>query len=88
MKPMKSKPLRSSKLSKSSDALDVMSLELMREDFPALGQFMRVARLPGNFFCTEPPADTLDKIGKLNLTAQLHLMAPGEIGTVWLEVPG
>lgn len=88
MKPMKSKPLRSKKLFKSSDAIDYMRLELMREDFPALGQFMRVAKLPDNFICTEPPADTLERLEKLGMTAQLHLMAPGEIGTVWPEVAG
>lgn len=88
MRPMKSKPLRSNTLSKSSDAMDFMKLGLMREDFPALGQFMRVAKLPDNFICTEPPASTLELLKQLGMTAQLHLMAPGEIGTVWPEVPG
>lgn len=68
--------------------MDFMMINLMREDFPALGQFIRAGRLPDKFICCEPPAHTLELLDQLDMTAELHLMAPGEIGTVWPEAEG
>lgn len=70
------------------DCMDFIMLDRMRADFPALGQFMRVARLPDTFICCEPPAHTLELLAQLDMTAELHLMAPEEIGMVWPEAQG